>query len=143
MPRGVAKALRFMRNNLAAHLRDSVIATAAGVPQRTLRRQFQAFTGHAPVALHRNMRLDAARRALQDDLSGMDVTPVAAAHGFNNFGRFTAQYRRRFGEVPSETVGKRRLSLVQLPPQALRERVTLAVFRSPVAMHPSTQPLPA
>jgi transcriptional regulator GlxA family with amidase domain len=132
-----------MRNNLAAHLRDSVIATAAGVPQRTLRRQFQAFTGHAPVALHRNMRLDAARRALQDDLSGMDVTPVAAAHGFNNFGRFTAQYRRRFGEVPSETVGKRRLSLVQLPPQALRERVTLAVFRSPVAMHPSTQPLPA
>ena len=74
------------------------------------------------------MRLDAARRALQDNLSGFDVTPVAAAHGFGNFGRFTAQYRRRFGELPSETVGKRRLSLVQLPTQALRERVTLAVF---------------
>jgi TolB-like protein/tetratricopeptide (TPR) repeat protein len=128
VPRGVAKALQFMRNNLATHLGDSVIATAAGVPQRTLRRQFRAFTGRAPVALHRNMRLDAARRALQDNLSGLDVTPVAAAHGFGNFGRFTAQYRRRFGELPSETVGKRRLSLVQLPPQALRERVTLAVL---------------
>jgi TolB-like protein/tetratricopeptide (TPR) repeat protein len=128
VPRGVAKALRFMRNNLATHLSDSMIATAAGVPERTLRRQFRAFTGHSPVALHRNMRLDAARRALQDNLSDMDVTPVAAAHGFGNFGRFTAQYRRRFGELPSETVGKRRLSLVQLPPQAFRERVTLAVF---------------
>jgi adenylate cyclase len=128
VPRGVAKALRFMRDNLATHLSDSIIAKAASVPERTLRRQFRAFTGHSPVALHRIMRLDAARRALRDNLSGMDVTPVAAAHGFGNFGRFTAQYRGRFGELPSETVGKRRLSLVQLPPQALRERVTLAVL---------------
>jgi transcriptional regulator GlxA family with amidase domain len=32
------------------------------------------------------------------------VTDAAASRGFQNFGRFAAIYRRRFGENPSETL---------------------------------------
>ena len=36
--------------------------------------------------------------------SGQSVTEVAYAHGFEHLGRFSAYYRERFGELPSDTV---------------------------------------
>jgi TolB-like protein len=128
VPRAVAKAIRFMRDNLAAHLTVGEIAIAAATPERTLRRQFRRFTGQSPVAFHRNLRLDAARRALHDDHTDTDITAAAGTHGFSHFGHFTAQYRRRFGELPSETLRSTRETLVQLPPRQVHGAVTLAVL---------------
>jgi adenylate cyclase len=125
VPRGVAKAIRFMRDNLATPLSVRMIATAAGIPDRTLRRQFRRFTGQSPAAFHRDLRLDAARSALD---AGIDVTAAAGAHGFSHFGHFTVQYRRRFSELPSETLRSARVSRVQLPPRQLRHSVNVAVF---------------
>jgi len=34
------------------------------------------------------------------------VTAVAMDHGFFQLGRFSADYRRAFGELPSETLGR-------------------------------------
>jgi len=31
---------------------------------------------------------------------------IAAAHGFTHIGRFSVEYRRQFGETPSETLGR-------------------------------------
>jgi adenylate cyclase len=56
------------------------------------------------------------------------VTAAAGAHGFSHFGHFTAQYRRRFGELPSETRRSAWVSSVQLPPRQLRHSVNVAVF---------------
>ena len=128
VPRAVAKAIRFMRDNLTAHLTVGEIAIAAATPERTLRRQFRRFTGQSPVAFHRNLRLDAARRALHDDHTDTDITAAAGTHGFSHFGHFTAQYRRRFGELPSETLRSTRETLVQLPPRQVHGAVTLAVL---------------
>jgi AraC-like DNA-binding protein len=125
VPRGIAKAIRFMRDNLAVHLTVGEIAIAAAMPERTLGRQFRHFTGQSPVAFHRNLRLDAARRALHDDT---DITAAAGAHGFSHFSHFAAQYRRRFGELPSETLRSTRETLVQLPPRQVHGPVTLAVL---------------
>jgi len=36
------------------------------------------------------------------------VTTVAHACGFSNLGHFSARYRRRFGELPSETLRQAR-----------------------------------
>jgi AraC family transcriptional regulator, ethanolamine operon transcriptional activator len=42
------------------------------------------------------------------------VTAVATRWGFYHFGRFSAAYRRLFGEVPSATIlHRRRRTLVQ------------------------------
>jgi TolB-like protein len=102
-----------------------MIAAAAEIPERSLRRQFRRFTGQSLAAFHRDLRLDAARQALNDDT---DVTAAAGAHGFSHFSHFTAQYRRRFGELPSETLQLARAIRVQLPPRQARNGVTLAVL---------------
>jgi AraC-like DNA-binding protein len=114
VPHGVARAIAFMRENLATSLSVRMIATAAAIPERTLRRQFRRFTGQSLAAFHRDLRLDAARRALDDDT---DVTTAGGAHGFSHFSHFTEQYLRRFGELPSETLQMARVIRVQQPPR--------------------------
>jgi transcriptional regulator GlxA family with amidase domain len=64
-PRGVAKAIRFMQRNVTRQLTLGEIAAAAGMPERTLRRQFQRFIGRSPIAFQ--------------------------AHGFGHLSYFTAQ----------------------------------------------------
>ena len=102
-PRGVAIAIRFMQRNLARPLTTGEIAAAAGTSERSLRRQFRRFTGQSPIAFHRHLRLEAARHALCDH-AGADITTAASAHGFSHLSHFTAQYRRRYGELPSASV---------------------------------------
>jgi len=127
VPRAVAKAIRFMRDNLGVHLTVAEIAIAAATSERTLRRQFRRFTGQSPVAFHRNLRLEATRRTLHNDHADTDITAAAGAHGFSHFGHFTAQYRQRFGELPSETLRSTRETLVQLPARQVHGSVTLVV----------------
>jgi AraC-like DNA-binding protein/tetratricopeptide (TPR) repeat protein len=104
VPRGVAKAVQFMRENLTARLDIAALSVASGLSERSLRRQFRAFTGQSPAVFHRSLRLEAAREALRADTSGTCVTAAAAEQGFSHFGHFAAQYRRRFGESPSDTL---------------------------------------
>jgi adenylate cyclase len=103
-PRGVAKAIRFMQRNVTRQLTLGEIAAAAGMPERTLRRQFQRFIGRSPIAFHRYLRLEAVHQALCDDRRGTDVTAAAGEHGFGHLSYFTAQYQRRYGELPSATL---------------------------------------
>jgi adenylate cyclase len=128
VPRGIARAIRFMRDNLAEHLSIDAIAKATGITERTLRRQFRRFTGQSPIEFFRNLRLDAARHALRADNIDTDVTAAAAGHSFSHFGHFAAQYQRRFGELPSDTLRAGRETLVRLPPQAAQEPVALAIL---------------
>jgi len=55
----------------------------------------------------KQIRLDSAQRALLAAKAGTTtVTTVAMDHGFFQLGRFSADYRRAFGEMPSETLGR-------------------------------------
>jgi transcriptional regulator GlxA family with amidase domain len=47
---------------------------------------------------------------LRQDDAEVSVTEVAFACGFGNLGHFANDYFRRFGERPSESVRKARLS---------------------------------
>jgi len=92
VPSVVSRAIRFIKNNLTARVAMTEVSTVSGVSQRTLRRQFKRFTGQAPLAFHRNLRLDAAHRILKSR-GNVDVTTVAAECGFIHFGQFAARYR--------------------------------------------------
>jgi AraC-like DNA-binding protein len=39
-------------------------------------------------------------------VTGATIAEVSRRYGFTNPGRFTAAYRRRFGESPAETLGR-------------------------------------
>jgi TolB-like protein len=127
-PRGVATSIRFMQRNLGRPLTTREIAAAAGTPERSLRRQFQRFTGQSPIAFHRYLRLEAARHALCDNHTKADITTAAGMHGFNHLSHFTGQYRRLYGELPSTTLRARRESSLPLPSHTICEPISLIVL---------------
>lgn len=81
------------------------LARAAGVSTRTLEREFLRHMDMSPMAYYRGVRLDRVRDALRvADPHSTTVGLVARGAGFLNRGRFAADYRRRHGESPSETL---------------------------------------
>ena len=79
-----------------------------GARERTLHLSCVEAFGRPPLKLLAELRLNAAHRALQHASKETSVTAVAAHFGFSHFGRFSAAYRRQFGDLPSATLNRAR-----------------------------------
>lgn len=79
------------------------VAPSLGVSDRHLRRLFRAHLGASPQSIALFRRLDFARRLL--DETGLPVTEIAFASGFESVRRFNDAFRRRFGRAPSAMRG--------------------------------------
>ncbi|HKU05280.1 MAG TPA: helix-turn-helix domain-containing protein [Bradyrhizobium sp.] len=104
LPRAVRRALDFMQGALERDIGIAELAAAAGLSSRALQRQFKAFVDKTPHEALRDIRFDAARRQLLLGRPGTRVMDVALRCGFPHFGRFSIEYRRRYGETPSHTL---------------------------------------
>jgi AraC-like DNA-binding protein len=102
-PRDVKRAIDYIEANLAAPVRLSDIVAAADVPGRTLLKHFERFRGVSPMEYMRAARFEAVRQTLQNEATADNVADVAMTWGFSHMGRFSTEYRKRFGERPSET----------------------------------------
>jgi AraC-like DNA-binding protein len=81
------------------------VCAAVNVPQRTLYLCCRESLGLSPKAYLHLRRMHLARRMLiRPSAFTTTVTETAAHFGFWNFGRFSVQYRRLFGETPSQTL---------------------------------------
>lgn len=76
------------------------MAALAGISAAQLGRLFHRHRGCAPVARHRELRLQAARRRLRGGREA--VTAVALATGFASSQHLATAFRRRFGVPPSQ-----------------------------------------
>jgi AraC family ethanolamine operon transcriptional activator len=77
------------------------------VSARTLEYAFREAFGLTPMAYFKARRLNAVRQALKQAAPGSTtVHAVAQQWGFWHTGAFAAEYRRLFGELPSETFAK-------------------------------------
>ncbi|KRE02993.1 hypothetical protein ASE63_26140 [Bosea sp. Root381] len=103
VPAYIWRAEDFMRANGAEPIRMSHVAAAAGCSVRTLGHVFKHFRGNTPLGVLHSIRLELARDDLTRGAPGASVTTVARRYGFTNSARFATAYRRRFGEIPSET----------------------------------------
>ena len=92
---------RFILEHLGKPLPVGRLARHCGVSQRTLEKAFTDLRGLTPIAHMRNLRLDHARRAL--DESGASVATVATRFGFRSPTTFALEYRKRFGIPPSRS----------------------------------------
>jgi AraC family ethanolamine operon transcriptional activator len=81
------------------------ICEALGVSERTLQYAFREYAGMSPVSYLRICRLNRVRAALTaSDPKETTITKVAMRFGFLHLGRFSGDYKRLFGETPSETL---------------------------------------
>ncbi len=108
---GTPEALDYIMANLSEPLSVASISAACGTHARTLNREFRAQYGLSIMAYVRRERLNRAReQLLAADPDGTTVSSVALESGFGHLGRFAIEYRRVFGERPSETLGRLRVS---------------------------------
>ena len=106
-PRDVKRAIDYLQANLDAPVTLADLVAAAGVPGRTLLKHFRDSKGMSPMRYLRNARFLEARQALLAAQPGDSVTAIAMKYGFAHMGRFSVEYRKRFGESPSDTLRQR------------------------------------
>jgi AraC-like DNA-binding protein len=105
VPSYVQRAEKFMLDNLDKQLTLQELVDATGTSARTLHRTFRSVRGNTPLGVFKNMRLDKVHAELVRGHAGPgDITRIAMAWAFNHMGLFSADYRQRFGYLPSETV---------------------------------------
>ena len=142
LPRGVRRALDAMRANAGRDWRLGDLAAAAGTSGRTLQRQFRQFLGKTPGAALRDIRFEAARRELLQSLPDARVMDVALRSGLPHYGRFSIEYRRRYGETPSQTLKRQAIfaGVVASMPSffaSSRDRPTIAL--NPIEASPENR----
>lgn len=83
-----------------------------GASPRKLGYCFQDVVGLSPARYLKVVRLNAVRRELnRAEDATLSVYDAAARWGFWHFGHFSADYKRQFSELPSETLRRARLRL--------------------------------
>lgn len=80
------------------------LCRALGVSRRWLQCSFNEVMGIGPWAYLHLMRLNGARRMLLRAAPGTKVNDAVEAYGFWHPSRFSRDYRRHFGELPSQTL---------------------------------------
>ena len=97
------KAEEYIRNNLDSPITIEVLCRHAETTPRTLHLGFKERFGVSPKAYVQIMRLNRARKLLLDNQAKNNIAFFAINSGYSHLGHFTEQYRRMFGETPSDT----------------------------------------
>ncbi len=94
---------RFLEDNWDKKLKVEEIAAKFGVSSRKIFRHF-ASRGTTMMDFVKDTRLQKVRQRLVAPGSKTTVTAVSLDCGFNNLGHFARDYRKKFGELPSQTL---------------------------------------
>ncbi|MFT3922335.1 MAG: helix-turn-helix transcriptional regulator [Myxococcales bacterium] len=105
--RHVKLAQEYMEANAHRAITAAEVAQATGLTIRALNAAFQAHGGVPPFGFLRERRLALARARLASS-SAATVAEVALSSGFPHLGRFSVQYKKRYGESPVETLRRAR-----------------------------------
>ena len=103
LPRHVKRVQDFLRENMGEPITADQMALVAGVSLRSLYAGFKDYCGVSPMQYLRALRLDAARQTLLGEPCS-NIASVAMRWGFAHLGRFSMEYKERFGERPSQSV---------------------------------------
>ena len=105
VPHYVAQIERYLQEHYAETISLEQLVEQANVSERTLLEGFKRYHDVSPMKLLKLTRLDYVHLALKEaDAAKSNVTDIALAGGFSQLGKFSAEYKERFGESPSETL---------------------------------------
>jgi AraC-like DNA-binding protein len=108
-PRHVRRAEEYIEANAARPITLADIAAASEVSARSLQVGFKEYRGITPMEFLRRRRFDLVRHRLLSADPGQTVADLVAGTSLGGAsGRFSVEYRKRFGESPSETLARAR-----------------------------------
>ncbi|MBP0048932.1 AraC family transcriptional regulator [Marinobacterium sp. AK62] len=98
--------------HIDAHIRDDIgvedLAQMGNVSVRTVYNLFAKYFNVTPKLYIKQAKLKSLREELRHNNGHCNVTGVALDYGFTHLGRFSSDYRKMFGELPSETLKRAR-----------------------------------
>ncbi len=109
-PSFMRKAEEFILQNVDQPITIEDLAKSLEVSVRTLYNGFQKYRDTTPMAYLAKVRLDRIHADLLEARStgaNASVTRIAMDWGVFHMGNFSKNYKARFGELPSETLGRR------------------------------------
>jgi AraC family transcriptional regulator len=101
LPLAVARAARYIRDNLARDVRLADVARAAHVSPFHLTRQFKEAMGLSPYQYVLRERVNAAKAMLQAARSDLTLAELALAVGFADQSHLTRHFKRAVGVTPN------------------------------------------
>ncbi|MCV7230841.1 AraC family transcriptional regulator [Mycolicibacterium komossense] len=102
----VQAAMDYIDDHLAERITMESVAKAVHMSVRSIQQGFREELGMSPMTYVRERRLERVHEELIDAIpaDGVTVTAVAERWGFHHLGSFGVEYRKRWGESPSETL---------------------------------------
>ncbi len=97
----------YIKENLSDDLTLDQLVTVSETSASSLLRIFRLHRNTTPMRYVKQLRVEADHRALLvADPASVTVSDLATRYGFFQFGRFAADYKQVFGELPSETLNR-------------------------------------
>lgn len=106
VPQYVLQSKRYIDENYDEDISLESIREVAGVSAGKLRDAFKEYTGTTPMQYLKRVRLNRAREELLKSGTRQNVSSVALDAGFNHLGRFSIEYKKAFGESPTQTASR-------------------------------------
>ena len=102
----IHRSVKWIRARLTEPLRVETLASVASMSISSFHRHFKAVTGLSPLAYHKQMRLQEARRRLLAEPGA--VASVAFSVGYESASQFSREYTRQFGMPPARDAARLR-----------------------------------
>ncbi|MES9958170.1 MAG: helix-turn-helix domain-containing protein [Sedimenticola sp.] len=108
-PRIIRVAVEYIEDRLDPTLTMKDIMRVTGLSEKTLRNSFVRFLGISPQRYIQLRKLHLAKNMIINGMShNLNISEIAATVGYWDAGRFSARYKRLFGELPSITLARTR-----------------------------------
>jgi AraC-like DNA-binding protein len=102
----IHRAVKWIRAHLAEPTAVETLASVASMSVSSFHRHFKSVTGLSPLAYHKQMRLQEARRRLLVEPGA--VASVAFSVGYESASQFSREYTRQFGMSPARDAARLR-----------------------------------
>jgi AraC-like DNA-binding protein len=99
----LGKMLRYIEQNVNRSIDIEELSTVSNMSVKSIYNAFSKAFATTPKCYIKQFKL---RKLREDLLQGKcrNVTEIALDYGFSHLGRFSSDYRKAFGELPSETM---------------------------------------
>ena len=107
-PRTVRLAEEYIESSWNRAITIEELALRTNTSIRSLYTAFRKSRGYTPMAFAKSVRLQRAKQMLQEANQRTSVSEIAFKCGFGNLGHFASDFRKMFGELPSEILARTR-----------------------------------
>lgn len=97
------KSLAYIHEHLNQKITTSKICSVSGISERNLRYIFKETIGISPMKYIKALRLNKARKEIIQLNGEHNISFIANKWDFGHSGQFAADYKKLFGEYPSES----------------------------------------